>query len=418
MAFKTKKKLKNELDEMRVKHRKTREYITDILTWRAGEKASSAHSGPNPYRSRETLVAALVEKYKGYSDWGNQLVQRIVDTRAAFALGKGVSAQPTGDGAEAELEFIEKFIADNELGGQFAQQLAVEKELEGQVLVKIDPKYDGDTFEGVAATFVSWNDTHYEVLFESEGSRKPAGATWRDPASGREVVIPARQMVFLRFNATANAREGAPTLSGLLVEADDVDRALRDWRSINRYFASPTPYFRTADAAGARDLYERLTDPEVNWRVGKVFVGPADFSLVSMSADGVESIKAEIETKIKTLAGGTGVPVQFLGFPEFMSNRATAENTMEPVEAVALAERQSWAAGFADLFDKACRMRNEYAPATARKLRTGLVGADIPFVTRSQIDTLCRLYLPAFQAGAIDHKTFLGLLPDVERNDK
>ncbi len=414
MAFMRKKALAAELESLREKHLKAQEFITDILTWRAGEKAQDASSGPNPYRSRERLVAQIVEKYKGYAAWGNQLIQRIVDTRAAFALGRGVRAGQVADGAGAELEFIDTFLADNELGGQFAGQLAVEKELEGQVLLKLEPRFDGDDFAGVRIGFVSWNDTHYEVLFDSEGERRPSGAMWRDPSSGIEVKVPAGQMVFLSFNAPANAREGVPTLSGLLVEAEDIDRALRDWRTINRYFASPTPYFRTDDAVGARDLYERLTDPQVNWRIGKVFVGPADFSLVGMDAAGVESLRAEIEAKIKILSGGAGVPVQFLGFPEFMSNRATAENTMEPVEAIGLAERQSWLAGFAELFDKAIAVRNEYAPAAAPKLRAGLVAPHIPFVTRAQIDALCKIYLPAFQAGAIDHKTFLGLLPEVE----
>lgn len=412
MQFKSKKSLKAELDDLREKHRKTQEYITDILTWRAGEKALSASNGANPYRSREKLVAEIVEKYKGYAAFGNQLVQRIVDTRAAFALGRGIRAKAGGDGAEAECDFIKTFLAHNELDGQFAQQLAVEKELEGQVLLKIEPRFEGDEFVGVRTVFVSWNDTHYDVIFESEGDRKPLCAKWRDRESGREVEIPREQMVFLRFNATANAREGIPTLSGLLQEAEDIDKALRDWRTINRYFASPTPYFRTEDASGARDLYERLSDPEVNWRIGKVFVGPAEFSLVGMDASGVESLRVEIEMKIKILSGGAGVPLQFLGFPEFMSNRSTAENTMEPVEAIALAERQSWLAGFKELFDKAIALRNEYAAPSDGILRSGLVEPQIPFVTRGQIETLCRLYLPALEAGAIDQKTFLSMLPE------
>ena len=410
--FKKHKALKAELESLRAQHRKTQEFITDILSWRAGEKALEAASGPNPYRSRSRLIAEIVEKYKGYAAWGNQLVQRIVDTRAAFALGRGVRAKPNAADADAEMVFIEQCLQSNDLSGQFAQQLGVEKELEGQILLKMEPRFDAGDLTGVRVVFVSWNDTQYEVLFENDGDRKPNGARWRDPASGRDVEIPGEQMVFLRFNAPANAREGIPTLSGLLPEAEDIDRALRDWRAINRYFASPTPYFRTDDAQNARDLYERISDPEINWRVGKVFAGPADFSLVGMDAAGVSSIQAEIETKIKILSGGTGVPVQFLGFPEFMTNRATAENTMEPVEAISMAERQSWLAGFAELFDKAIRLRNEYAPPSAAKLRPGAVAPHIPFVTSGQIQTLCELYLPAFQAGAIDHKTFLSMLPE------
>jgi len=199
-----------------------------------------------------------------------------------------------------------------------------------------------------------------------------------------------------------------------LPEAEDIDLALRDWRKINRFFASPTPYFKTRDLLEAKDLYERLLAPGVDWKIGKVFAGPADFSLVSMSGEGADSLQREIETKIKILAGGAGVPVQFLGFPEFMSNRATAENTMEPVALVSISEQRSWLAGFQELFDKAVILRNRMAPAGAPPLTPGQVEPVIRFITQAQIDRLRELYLPLWQSGAIPLDTLLKLLPDVD----
>lgn len=415
MTWLSKKSLKRELDDLRRDHARAEEFITDILTYRAGEKLEESSSAGNPYRTRETLVAEIVLKYKGYSRWGNQLVQRIADTRSAFALGRGARARPLdSESDKPEAEFLKEFISMNGLDGSFAQQLGVEKELEGQVLLHIAPVFNNEDGIKIRASFVSWNDTHYEVEFKDGGYADILGVKWRDPASGETILLDPDEFVFMRFNAPANAREGVPNLSGLLVECEDIDKALRDWRAINRYFASPTPYFRTEDMAQARDLYEQLTDPKFNWKIGKVFTGPAEFSLVGMDAAGIDSIRQEIETKIKILAGGAGVPVQFLGFPEFMSSRATAENTMEPVELVALQERQSWKAGFRELYDKAIRMRNAYAPPSQTMLREGRVVPKIPFASSKQIDTLSKLYLPAFQAGALDHRAFLSLMPDSE----
>lgn len=407
--------MKKELEELKREHRKAQEFITDILSYKAGEKVLDDGVGPNPYRSREKLVSALTEKYKGYARWGNQLVQRIVDTRAAFALGRGVKAVPAApEDGTAELEFLKSFISYNRLDGDFAQQLGVQKELEGQVLLKLSPVFDGARIPMTAVSVISWNDTHYEVVYSDFTCREIERVKWRDKVTGITIRLEPDELVFMKFNAPANSPEGVPTLSGLLVECEDIDRALRDWRTINRFFASPTPYFKTEDMAQAKDLYEQLSDPSLDWRVGKVFTGPADFSLVGMTDSGAQSLKLEIETKLKILAGGAGVPVQFLGFPEFMSNRATAENTMEPVEAVALQERQVWKAGLRELFDKAVRMRNEFAPATEAPLKEGAVLPEIPFATQSRIERLAKLYLPAFQAGAIDHKTFLSLLPDTD----
>jgi len=415
MAWQSKRSLRREIDDLRHKHARAEEFITDILSWRAGEKLDESPGAGNPYRSREALVSEIVQKYKGYARWGNQLVQRLVDTRAAFALGRGVRAVPIDpESDQAEAAFLKEFITMNALDGSFAQQLGVEKELEGQVLLQIAPVFNSEDGIKINASFVSWNDTHYEVEFKDGGYKTILGVKWRDPITGAFAMLEPDQFVFMRFNAPANAQEGVPNLSGLLPECEDIDKALRDWRAINRYFASPTPYFRTDDMAQARDLYEQLTDPKFNWKIGKVFTGPAEFSIVGMDAAGVESIRLEIETKIKILAGGAGVPVQFLGFPEFMSNRATAQNTMEPVEAVGLQERQSWRAGFRELFDKSVRMRNTYAPASEPALREGRVIPKIPFASAAQIDTLSKLYLPAFQAGALDHRAFLSLLPETE----
>ncbi len=408
------KNSKQRIEELEVKLARTEEYITDVLTYKAGEKAQSLPASANPYRSRETLVAELVNKYKGYARAGSQLIQRIVDTRAAFAMANGVSARPAAAGEgpldTPELDFINRTVCANRLDGQFGQQLAVEKELEGQVLLVLDYLPADDR---VRVRFISWNDTHYKVSYADQAYTDIKSISYEDE-SGNTVNVPPARAVFIKFNARIHSREGVPTLSGLLQEAEDIDYALRDWRMINRYFASPTPYFKTADIQQAKDLYDRLLAPGVDWKIGKVFAGPAEFSLVGMEGTGSESVQREIETKVKVLAGGAGVPVQFLGFPEFMSNRATAENTMEPVALVSMAEQRSWLGGFAELFDKAINLRNKAADPKTAELQPGRVRPCMRFITRAQVERLKDLYLPLYQAGAISLQTMLKLLPDVE----
>ena len=405
--------LKKRIEELEIKLAKSQEYITDVLTFQAGEKALSLSASPNPYDTREKLIEELVKKYKGYARFGNQLVQRIVDTRAALAMAGGLKAVAQDPrGCARELALIQDMIRLNELDGQFGQSLAVEKELEGQVLLLLE--WDAEA-ANVRLRFLSWNDTRYEVDYDDALYSRILRIRYRqpdDPAGKRgEVVIPAERAVLIKFNARIHSREGIPTLSGLLVEAEDIDKALRDWRQINRYFASPTPYFHTADLQEAKDLYDRLLSPGVNWKIGKVFAGPAEFSLVNMDNAGVESLRQEIETKIKILAGGSGVPVQFLGFPEFMSNRATAENTMEPVALVSIAEQRSWIGGFQELFDKVIALRNQQAGTLCQR---GKIEPRMKFITQAQVDRLSALYLPLWEKGAISLKTLLGLLPDVD----
>ena len=97
-----------------------------------------------------------------------------------------------------------------------------------------------------------------------------------------------------------------------------------------------------------------------------------------------------------------------------MSNRATAENTMEPVAVVSISEQRSWRQGFKELFDKAIALRNEMVSPAAKPLRAGAIEPKMNFVTQAQVDRLVQLYYPLWQSGAISLKTLLGLLPDID----
>ena len=46
--------------------------------------------------------------------------------------------------------------------------------------------------------------------------------------------------MFIKFNSRIHSREGVPTLSGLLQEAEDIDRALRDDASFRELCATVT----------------------------------------------------------------------------------------------------------------------------------------------------------------------------------
>ena len=82
------KKWKQRSGELELSLRKAQEYITDILTYRAGEKAQAISANANPYDSREKLVSELVRKYKGYAKFGSQLIQAPTDpaNRSVVAL--------------------------------------------------------------------------------------------------------------------------------------------------------------------------------------------------------------------------------------------------------------------------------------------------------------------------------------------
>ena len=97
-----------------------------------------------------------------------------------------------------------------------------------------------------------------------------------------------------------------------------------------------------------------------------------------------------------------------------MSNRATAENTMEPVALVSLSEQRSWERGFKELFDKAILLRNQMVSPFLPALQPGVVEPKMKFITQAQVERLIQLYYPLWRDGAISLRTLLSLLPDID----
>jgi hypothetical protein len=366
--------------------------------------------GSNRYTERAAIIGEIIRKYRGVAERGNQLVGRIIDTRAAFALGAGIGCQQrkeveSGD-CHAELDFIRRFLELNGLDGGTAQQLSREKEFEGQLCLVLANDSEADN---VSAEVLSWFDTRYEINLDPRRYSRVINLIYGAGDPERRVALPPERFVFFRFNNRINSAEGVPNLAGLLTECESLDRALTDWRSINHYFASPTPFFRCSDAEQAKDLQARLAG--ANWKIGKALAANADFSFVGIDSAGVESLQHEIETLVKVISAGSGVPVQYLGFPEFMSNRSTAENTLEPVSLVAQSEQQSWRSGFAELFDKAIEIHNR---ATGGALRPGLIQPSFSFANSRQLQLVEKIYMPLLLESKISLETFLGLLPGVD----
>jgi hypothetical protein len=361
---------------------------------------------------RKSIVEAIAAKYRGQATYGTDLVQRIVNYRAGMITGGGMKpkiiSSAMGNEGQNELDFIKEFMEINNLYDFKDQQLGVEKEIEGQILLHL--RWDPSRQMSVVY-YYPWSSTDYDVILNADFTFR--SASWQD--GDQPIVVTEDDTAFLKFNSRLSEPNGWPILAGNLQNTDNISKALVDWREINRLFASPTPYFHTDDMREAADLLAYLQT--INWKVGKALAGPADMDMKSMAGQGIESLKQELETNLKLLSGGTDVPVQFLGFPEFMTNRATADNTMEPIGVSTTSEQAIWISGMQLIFDLAIRMRNEQVEASAVMLNEGLVEPMIAFVTERQIQRIQDLYLPLWEKRGLTLRTLLEMLPDIPEDE-
>ena len=138
-----------------------------------------------------------------------------------------------------------------------------------------------------------------------------------------------------------------------------MDKAIWDWRKINKLFSVPTPVIYAPDKQTAKEINTWLDDK--NWRLGKMLVlGGLDvkFELVGWKGDGYTTIKEETQTLVKTISGTTGIPVHFFGYPELLSNRDTAENLGELIALSTSKERRTWIGTYEEVFQKAMVISN------------------------------------------------------------
>ncbi len=392
--------------------------------------------------NKATTVKAIIDRYEGRASYGSVLVKRIINLLAAYQLGGGVElvvTEPREGGAEIEsridknargevvdkdglgelkeqaknleevyadeLEFCRAFMDVNNLSEEKAQELAKEKEFSGQILLIL---YWSEKDRMVRVQYIAWDETRYKVYRDDRGNI--LRAEWKDK-NGKPITLKPEEFVFARWNGRLNGTTGSPTLAGNYWLCDNIEKAVRDLREGNHYFGYPTPVFETESADQAKDVSEGIATNA--WGIGKPIATSAKVSYLEITGQAAEAVIKEITTAIKLLSGAVGVNPHFLGWPDLMSNRATAEDMENPVVSVAASDVEQWIGAYEELFAKATAIynRNMRLP---QDLVPGAVMAAIVTSTQVEFQQIKDVWLPLRVAGEIDQDTFLSKLPGVK----
>ena len=348
--------------------------------------------------------------YQGTADWGTPMARNVIDVRAAFTLAGGVRAVPkeTAKKGEAarELEFIEGFLDFNGLREDLPQDWAKEAEIEGKFLATL--RADMETGQ-VAARYFSYTSCNYTVVAAPDDYADYQLVKYKD-SNGVEKTIKPEWFVYRPFGGRTHNVNDTPSKAASVVWCfEALHKALHDWRQANRLFASPTPYFKCSNPAEVQALLDKLQ--EMSWKIGQFIAGTADYSLVGMPTTGIDSLQKEITSNAQIISGNTGVPVHFLGFPELMSNRSTADTLFDMVAASTHRERRIWASFYTELFDRALELANAELKTG---FRTGLIKAEIPELSSKTMLELKENWLPLFEAQALSLETLLSKVPDLD----
>ena len=287
-----------------------------------------------------------VRKYRGQAVKGNILLPNILETRAAFTAGRGLSTNWEG---EAEQQFIKQFFLVNKIKLSFIRQLARERAFEGQVLLVLQPHADRIP----RVRFLSWWDTRYEVetvahdYTQIERVVQPRGAE-----------LSAARISFMKFNTRLTSWVGTPLFAGILDKIEDLDDALLRLKTANKAASNPTPYFRFDNEDDASTFRDYLTTS--GWKMGTPLAGSGEAMMVQMGYGSYTALTEEVVTLAKIISGHTSVPPHWFGFAELVSNRATADDMGTAFVRIAETETEVWASGFTDLIGRAMALHNQW----------------------------------------------------------
>jgi len=393
------------------------------------EEETISYKG-NEYSTYSTAVIAIADKYNGTAKWGVLQTGNIVDLRAAFILNEGIKIVKKEDNADSELEWANKFLEYNDLDKEVAQEFAKEAEIEGKIALKLaiekikikDEKGNEKDDYQISARYVSWTDKEYVIKTDPQDYLKYTDMTWQPKDKDKLETLKAPIFVYKKFGGRINKpNEAAPKIMKCLTQIDNLDKALRDWREINRIFSAPILGVDCEDNEGVKLSKAALADK--NWKIKKVFISKAKLYYAQFDIKGVESIEKEITTLAKLVSGATGVPVHFLGFTDILKQVATAKNLMELMIAATNKERLTWIGAYEELIKKAMVMYNTKVNAQmseGRQLDPEKIGVEIPIVTKDHWDNLEKVFLAAAIAGKITDEAFQEQIPgfDMEAERK
>ena len=370
----------------------------------------------NDYQDIKEAVEEIDKKYRNASDWGCFQTGSIIDLRAAFIIQEGITvlAATNQKDAEKEIAFAEKLLEFNDLDREISQVYAVEGEIEGRILLTLN--WIKDT-GNIAINFVSWQKKQYKVEANKTNYLQYESVTWKE--GDDETNIAEAEFVYKKFGGRiSNPNEAIPKIMRCMTQIEQLDKALRNWREINRLYSAPVPDLEV-EQVNQVEKTQTLMD-RLNWKTKKAFVHVGEFGYKSPPLSGVSSLENEIVMKAKMISGATGIPIQFLGLPDVLSNRATAENLLDLIYASTVKERETWKGVYKEAITKAMTMSNDQTGEGEKtgRLDPDKIDIDIPMVSDQDWQRLIDFWLPARISGEISKQLFLSKIPNVNVDDE
>jgi len=389
----------------------------DILTPSVTQASTAAGViDKNNYKTYSGMVKTAYEMYNGRTDYGSEMFGSIVDTRLAFIAGEGVSVNAK---KKTTQKYIDKFLTLNKLHGSVLLDMVRTSELEGKDLVVLSKAVKKETTEEInyiKAQNIQWwtNPYNVEVNPKNTDEVKKIKLNPKKEES-KEIDIPEKMSVYVKIGGTDDRiNETAGKVHRCMTQIENFSRAHYDLRKNMHLFGKIMPYWKTERLAEAKAIQDDVNSG--NWTVGQGYAGTADFSMVGPPLGAYESIKGELLLLLKIISTNSGIPVHWMAWPELMSNRATAENLLEVINAATRKERLIWEEKLKEMINKSMVMAID-----AGFEDNSIIGEyhlELPLISMANLKSIMETWIPLQQLDVISMGTVRSKIPTINPSEE
>lgn len=364
----------------------------------------------NKYKSYQSVVQDMYDMYNGVKDFGGEILKSVIRTRVSFIAGGGLTVIAENTKTE---EWLTNFFDYNRMleGSELFANVTV-TELCGKCLLIL--KQDKKTDKVLVRNFY-WVVNPYTIIPDEKDSQVIKQAVYSNDnkkSAGKEIEKIDR-LVYIRTGGSPDKlNDTMPTVGNCLTDIENASRIKYDLRYNNHLYGRLTPYFKTQNKSEAKALNNTLE--VLNWSIGKVYCGTAEFDIIGPPEGATEALTKEMIQTMKIVSLNTGIPIHWLGWPELMSNRATAENLSEVINAATIMEREIWEESLTELAIKAMALAFKMGHKGAiNPEKAGDFEIKLPLISESKMKEIQETWIPLQEGGYITKDSVRNKIPGI-----
>lgn len=405
-----------------------RDILSTCITGAGYTSTLSTYIDKNNYATYTKQVQTTNQMYNNRTDYGSEILRALIKSRVSFIGGEGMSVKAD---KKATRNFTEKFLKDNKLlDGSALPDNITTGEMEGKDLLELIPIKKDDKLEKIRVRNYYWYVTPYNIDWDDKtgeykeakvnasSAKKDLEGKYADLKAGKtNINLKKDKFVYVKLGGSPDRINLTPPLiANILTDIENFSRTKYDMRANNHLFGKAFPIFLVEKLAEAKALQNKINSE--NWIVGKGYAGTArDVKIIEPSGMGQEVLQKEMVDLMRIISLNTGIPVQHLAHPDLLSNRATAENMLEMINAATNQERLKWEEAFTELVQKAMIIATEGGMEGAVNDPDGFE-LKLNFATLALLEQIASVWLPLAEAEYVSRTSVRSRLPGINVSDE